>query len=1667
MRRTKPGNAGGAGKRRKKKARIGTRERQHEGHTENAEDAGTVELEDTPGAALRATRERAPPEHHGPTETLQEAPQVADFEWGDAPRPEAGCITAHVAGVSKEGEYGAGVVIEDAQGRREEDYAGRRPGGILAGTLRALSRMLRMALEGWLGETPEKYKRIKVYSDYPLETLMEKGGQLDSLCSEAAGVVRSLIKDCRIPVEFVRIEAEDRHPDEERGEHNRAAFHRARRLATKGAEDGEQGGTDRDHRKRRTEKKKGTKSGRYCINVHLAGYASKGGEGSGAGVHISDIHGLIWKGGVALGQGTKTEALLFAVFAALKMAGGNGEQLELTHEVIRIYTKSRWLLVLAHGEDLGEQVELGAAIGTLLIDFPLPVRILWDDSQETGATEQPGKERREVRRMAVGGGLDSLSKGHEGGTIGIISRLKGLDQEYLWTGEDIKPMMGTLEWSRQQKENGLWSPVIGPKGQRRSPSEGLGDGDAESELYYYRAGTVEEARTAKENAEGAFPREEEDDQKCQAGKGWPAHRCCHDCKQRVGIKIGGDEECLFCDVRPTDRCCHECKRWLCNMHSLKAPKTDREGRMIRPGEGGEMTVYCHGCVPTSEFQGFRVVDPGTKWWKPQNGCYQCGSNETYNHCDLCAVDERKMKGSEEGETGKPDGQEDSEGTEDKEPVEEGEERGNAGGTKEESGRTEAKKGDKGQEGEELDGECSGGGRRGNEPLHSWLFTSNFHKDWANTEQCQIKLLDGETRTAEYAEGATVEGLKRQLHEATKMPMNAFALRMGSHILEERRTLRSFGVRQRTTIYEVGTVLREEGRDHIAKRVLCGKGDLRVDTEVVKRKEEDRGTEEQWGGTQWNEWQDGVDKFRESRVPPLEVGETRLSPCGETWGARHRSREIDREVVCSVILWARAMESVLVHHLDGNTSVHKLDGSTTAEQIMLRIHRGEERPLGTMVIRHGQNLLRPSGTLASQGIQPHDVLHEAMTTHGRWDRAFSWGCWETGTEGLQGEEEETGKKTAPDKGEADTKEAGTVPEDAGRANFLLTYAAELTEELKEALGDGAGQERAERTGEEDIMLTYAKGMLFRAAAERWGIAADEEKEDVAEMMAYLMRPLHRVETPPPPPPPPLPRPPSPPPAPDEDADRNVKQEENEEGEEAVPPPLEPEAAPPPPERDTGMLPTGMRTRSRYEKQRRQFGLKTCRICGMEPYSWWMGRRHYCQHHFPSEEAAFRDGYSGSDEEEGGDGSESSEGLVTPPPSPQMEWAQAERGRQPLNLKLPNGKTLVVDYLPDTSTNQLRQKIRDSEGIPMDRMILRNGTRILRPDQSLRAQGVKAEDNITVVPNHIRGGGTTNMTISTEVQWKQSTWGTPDPQTRNGGEGGAERKEATEQQREELTGRTGEERRGQSTQPTGEADASPGTRETGTEGLEVRPQQYCRATGSDHRARNRRTDSRAEGTAEDGNDAPYEDNTNQRGAKRARRGGTDRGKEAGEGAGEGLNRDKWTARNKGSGQEEPMDANRESEGEQRNGTRSRGSSEDQDAHNNPPGGPGDGQEDSSGKGRWSKDQERRGKDKGERAHNSRPTTIAYVAGHSLEGQTCGAGIVVSGKEWRGMDRQLRPGERNRSTRGGVGPGRSDPQNQTEWEKRWGSQPQDGNHHGLRGRSRCPRQRKGQARVPEDSS
>ena len=71
---------------------------------------------------------------------------------------------------------------------------------------------------------------------------------------------------------------------------------------------------------------------------------------------------------------------------------------------------------------------------------------------------------------------------------------------------------------------------------------------------------------------------------------------------------------------------------------------------------------------------------------------------------------------------------------------------------------------------------------------------------------------------------------------------------------------------------------------------------------------------------------------------------------------------------------------------------------------------------------------------------------------------------------------------------------------------------------------------------------------------------------------------------------------------------------------------------------------------------------------------------------------------------------------------MEWAQPERERQSLNLKLPNGKTLVVDYLPDTNTTQLMQKLQDSEGIPMDGLILRSGIRILQPDKSLRAQGV---------------------------------------------------------------------------------------------------------------------------------------------------------------------------------------------------------------------------------------------------------------------------------------------------------------------------------------------------------
>ena len=96
---------------------------------------------------------------------------------------------------------------------------------------------------------------------------MEEGGQLDLLCPESAKVVRNLIKDCRIPVEFVRVEAEERYPDEERGEHNRAAFHRARRLATKGADDSERWGTERDQYGRRRLEKKNGKRRESCNEV--------------------------------------------------------------------------------------------------------------------------------------------------------------------------------------------------------------------------------------------------------------------------------------------------------------------------------------------------------------------------------------------------------------------------------------------------------------------------------------------------------------------------------------------------------------------------------------------------------------------------------------------------------------------------------------------------------------------------------------------------------------------------------------------------------------------------------------------------------------------------------------------------------------------------------------------------------------------------------------------------------------------------------------------------------------------------------------------------------------------------------------------------------------------------------------------------------------------------------------------------------------------------------------------------------------------------------------------------------------------------------------------------------------------------------------------------------
>ena len=67
--------------------------------------------------------------------------------------------------------------------------------------------------------------------------------------------------------------------------------------------------------------------------------------------------------------------------------------------------------------------------------------------------------------------------------------------------------------------------------------------------------------------------------------------------------------------------------------------------------------------------------------------------------------------------------------------------------------------------------------------------------------------------------------------------------------------------------------------------------------------------------------------------------------------------------------------------------------------------------------------------------------------------------------------------------------------------------------------------------------------------------------------------------------------------------------------------------------------------------------------------------------------------------------------------------------------------------------------------------------------------------------------------------------------------------------------------------------------------------------------------------------------------------------------------------------------------------------------PTGGAGNRQDDSSDKGRWGKDQELQGKGKEERVYTPTPAMIAYVAGHSVEGQTCGAGIAVSGKNGEG--------------------------------------------------------------------
>jgi hypothetical protein len=263
--------------------------------------------------------------------------------------------------------------------------------------------------------------------------------------------------------------------------------------------------------------------------------------------------------------------------------------------------------------------------------------------------------------------------------------------------------------------------------------------------------------------------------------------------------------------------------------------------------------------------------------------------------------------------------------------------------------------------------------------------------------------------------------------------------------------------------------------------------------------------------------------------------------------------------------------------------------------------------------------------------------------------------------------------------------------------------------------------------------------------RWGVAGITEKADVKEMMAVLIGGLQRGVPPPTTPPPRPPGPTSPPQPPEEDTDQKGGREGRKEKKETATPAPKADTASSTPGLDTSPRSTGARTRSRHEMQRKQHGLKAGRVGGPEAGKRVGGRRLNDQPHLPSSEEDHREGNIGSKKEETGEERGGVEGIAASPglPKRKPEWGQPEREGRPLNIKLPNGKTMEVDYRPEANADYLMQKLQDKEGLPKDRMILRSGMRLLRPGISLREQGVKAEDNITMVPNHICGGGLSHM------------------------------------------------------------------------------------------------------------------------------------------------------------------------------------------------------------------------------------------------------------------------------------------------------------------------------------